>query len=359
MKKIKLLLRCFLPVTLILLAFGCRKIDQKPVSPPVAATQPDALQRIRQALARYPVRLTAGADTVTAGLKLRRPVLKLPIGLERFVKVDEFYAFDGEPGACWQGLSVDRAGNLYPVATGSIAKLSPGGELLNGVTKPYFATGSTFALFGTIDEKANKIYTASDFAVNSAPFSEGSVLQPAYTGFYITSGIITGRGPLRGNLLVVEYSSDLIAGIRRIAPDGTVSWLSTGPFTFPYSMASAPNGTLYTVDIGTTPAKLFKTTPSGKTSLFATAPAEDFANIGITVDKFGFIYWTRNEGIAVYSPAGKHVFMLPPPDGGFSNPFGMQFDRSGKRLYVVENSRCRQIYKYTLRLPCWPADEKI
>jgi sugar lactone lactonase YvrE len=339
MKNVTYLLRCSLLLIVTVLAFGCKKALEKSGST-VTPPQSKELLRVRQVLAKFPIRLTNDAKTVKITTIKGQRVRGAKADLDVFVRDDGY-------GACWQGLTVDKGGNVYPIGLGNFWKITPDGRVVNNESNLFATVPYAVTYFGIIDEKNNRLVSATA-PLSTGLFSEGTVLQPTIEGFTTPNGIAVGSGPLNHKLVVADVDLSGVPGIKVVNKDNTVSQLSNVPMSYPEAVAVASNGTVYTVDIGVSPAILYKTTPKGTTTVFATT--EDYGIRGLAVDNAGRVYWTRSTGVVVYSRQGKELYTLPgPADQEFGNPMGMQFDRTGKLLYIVDNYGCREIYRYSLK----------
>ncbi|WP_257448190.1 NHL repeat-containing protein [Archangium lipolyticum] len=256
-----------------------------------------------------------------------------------------FYPVRGQSssGLCWMGLAVDSRNNVYPFF-GNVSRIRPDGTLVNGANDTnYFATGGLGFWF-SLDEKGGVFYNAGGSELLSAPFREGSTFSPLLSGFELAEAITLGQGPLAGSLFVTEPTVNRVSRVT-LSPLG-LSVFSSGPFTNPESIASAPDGTLYVVNLGATPPELIRIAPDGTPSLFATGTVGQ-VNRAIAVDRAGNVYWSRAEGFVKYDASGAVVGMLPgPPDKpAFGNPMGAAFDRHGN-LFVVDNGDCKKVYEY-------------
>jgi DNA-binding beta-propeller fold protein YncE len=134
----------------------------------------------------------------------------------------------------------------------------------------------------------------------------------------------------------------------------SIKVFASGPlFKVPEAIASAPDGSLYVVNVGsiTDPAgrSIVKIAPNGKASVFATAK-DTTARRMLAVDEEGTVFWSSAHGIDRFRPDGTRLRPLPGPNDqpAFENPMGAAFD-SYDNLYVVENFGCKKIYKYTER----------
>ena len=196
------------------------------------------------------------------------PEVSLATATSRTVSL--FYPKPGQDpnGLCWLGLTSDRAGNLYPVGgAGDFSKLDPNANLLRGKDDTnFFATGGN-SNWGTLDQGAQKLFTAALTTVRSAPFRGGARFSVFASGLK-TAGeaVAIGRGPLAGSLLVTDAGASRV--YRVTLNPVTVKLFASGPlFKVPEAIASAPNGTVYVVNVGSTtdPAgrTLVKITPGG------------------------------------------------------------------------------------------------
>lgn len=276
-------------------------------------------------------------------------------------KAELFYPTEGQSsdGSCWAGLQIDSHDNIYPAAFGSgIGKILPNGTLVNGVNdQDLFEYGGNFAWFD-LDEKGGKFYGSSTFNVYVAPFVEGSHDSVLISGLINGQAITLGRGPRAGSLFVTELANQ----VSRITLSPLrLSVFANGSsfFSYPETIAAAPNGTLYVANFGFTPPRLTKITSAGVPSIFAIGPvsaANKANNRGVIVDKARNVYWSHEHGINKYDAKGNLIGTLPlppiahippgPPDPGHWGPFGTAFDSKGS-LYVVNNYECKTIYKYT------------
>ena len=268
--------------------------------------------------------------------------------------VEVFYT--DSSGACWAGLAIDRAGNLYPVQRGNVAMVSAEGSLLNDGN---FATSFSNGNWAAIDDRAGKLYVTSgtdEGFLFSGPIVEGTELT-AFGPGGDSAGVAIGRGRLNGDVFVVDQRGTFPAGrIMRLDPaTGALTLFASPGFLRPDAIAISANGVVYTVDLGTEPAQIVRTMPDGTSTTFATGPPREpdaflWLTRGLAVDNSGKVYWSRADGVGVYSKQGKLLYVLPgPPDQErFINPMGMQIDKTGRYLYVVDNGACRKIYRYTL-----------
>jgi len=269
--------------------------------------------------------------------------------------VSLFYpkAGQSQDGLCWQGLTSDSAGNLYPSGSGDFSKLDRNANVINGENDTnFFVTGGN-SNWGTLDEARRKFFTASGKNVRSAAFRAGARFSNLVGGLKSNGeAVAVGRGPLAGSLLVTDSLASLVFRVT-LKPLAVELFASGSLLKTPEAIASAPNGTLYVINVGSTtdPAgrTLLKITPAGKVSIFARASASDTAaRRMVAVDNEGTVFWSSARGIDRFKPDGRRLSPLPgPPDQeAFENPMGAAFDAQDS-LYVVENFGCKKIYKYT------------
>jgi hypothetical protein len=252
-------------------------------------------------------------------------------------------------GYCWQGLSVDRAGNLYPSNGPGIYRLLPDGTLVNGVGDTnFFINGPSDGAL--LDESRSRFFSLHDEGVFEAPFTEGGTFSLLASGNGTLFHTLTrGRGPLADSLLASEGGHPRIYRVT-LSPPGSSLYKDSGLITFPQAMASAPDGTLYVVSTSRPDIlpQLIRIGTDGTESVFAegTFHVFNFVNTAVAVDDHGYVYWSRAEGMAKYDPSGQLLGLLPaPPDtGAFRGPAGAVFDAQG-RLFVLDG--CKKIYRYT------------
>lgn len=267
-------------------------------------------------------------------------------------EVSVFYPAMGESGIglCWQGLVIDSKDNLYPIGAGQVSRILPDGTLVNGAGDQNYFASQGFGSWAALDEEGGRFYMVDDGgSVLAAPFVEGSVFSTFISGFSGGNGIALGQGPLAGSLFIAESLGRI--GRMTLAPVG-LSVFASGPlFSFPQAIASAPDGSLYVVNLGFNPTRLVKTSPSGVPSNFAVG-TDSLTHRAVAVDTAGNVYWSHANGINKYDSNGNLLGTLPgPPDWpAFGFPTGAAFDSKGN-LYILDNLGCKKIYKYTLRLP--------
>lgn len=263
-------------------------------------------------------------------------------------QVSAFYPTMGQStlGSCWMGLMIDSNDNVYPINASGVYKILPDGTLVNGVDdSDLFAIGG-FSFWGTLDERNAKLYSAAGSNVRSAPFLKGSTFSVLTSGLNVGEAVALGQGPLDGSLVVTETANQVSRVT--LSPLGVSVFASgTSFFNRPEAIASAPDGTLYVVNVGSDPAQLTKITPAGVPSIFLTG-SDRQTNRAVVVDDAGGVYWSHAAGIDKYDAGGVLLGTLPgPPDSpAYGNPLGAAFDSDGN-LYILENFGCKKIYKYT------------
>jgi hypothetical protein len=274
-----------------------------------------------------------------------------------------FYPTRGQSplGFCWEGLRIDSNDNVYPINdAGAIYKILPDGTLVNGVDDQNFFASFGLSDWFELDESGGNFYTASpDGNAYVAPFVEGGHFSAFISGLSYGRAITLGQGPLAGNLFATEIDLNTGAGqVSRItlSPVGLSVFASGPALLCAATIASASDGTLYVVSPCfslSRPPQLTKITPAGVPSTFAIGinPTTPIANpvVAVIVDDDGNVYWSNENGINKYDASGNLLGTLPRPPGTFIvwNPFGTAFDTKGN-LYVVDNSGCKKIYKYTI-----------
>jgi hypothetical protein len=253
---------------------------------------------------------------------------------------------ESQDGLCWQGLVVDSAGFVYPVANGNLVRLNPKGQILNGDNDTNFFANEGMSIWMALDEAAGKLYTAA-FNARVAKFKEGANFKDLIPLPGVGEGGITlGRGPLAGSLI----ATDGIGGARvhriTLHPLSVKVFARGSLFSSPDNIASAPDGTLYVINDGKTPRTLVKITPAGKASVFAKAADTDGRRM-VVVDKNGIVYWSSTRGVDRFKPNGQKLASLPGPADkpAFESLMGGAFDRAGN-LYAVDNFECKKVYKY-------------
>jgi hypothetical protein len=269
--------------------------------------------------------------------------------------VSLFYPRAGQDpnGLCWLGLTIDRAGNLFPVGgAGDFSKLDPSGNLIRGKDdQNFFVTGGN-SNWGTLDQNVQRFFTAALTTVRSAPYRSGAKFSVFASGLK-TAGeaVAIGRGPLAGSLLVTDTGASRVYRVT-LNPVSVKLFASGSLLRVPEAIASAPDGTVYVVNVGSTtdPAgrTLLKITTGGSARVFASAASSDTAaRRMLAVDDAGTVYWSNARGIDRFRPDGSRLKPLPLPQDrpAFENPMGAAFDGQGN-LYVVENFGCKRIYKY-------------
>ncbi|HXI59133.1 MAG TPA: hypothetical protein VNO55_23865, partial [Polyangia bacterium] len=256
-------------------------------------------------------------------------------------------------GLCWQGLTSDSAGNIYPVANAGISKLDRHAKIINGRDDTNFFAAENFSPWGVIDQAVGKLFAVSLKTVRSAPFQAGATFSDLISGLQ-TQGeaVAIGRGSLAGSLFVTDAGASRVYRVK-LNPLSLKVFASGALFNVPEAIASAPDGTLYVVNVGSIsePAgrALLKINVHGTVSVFARA-ADTTARRMLAVDSEGTVFWSSARGIDRFRPDGTRLSPLPgPPDqAAFENPMGAAFDPQDS-LYVVENFGCKKIYKYTER----------
>jgi len=238
--------------------------------------------------------------------------------------VSVFFPKPGQPadGLCWEGLTSDSAGNLYPIANAGISKLDRHANYINGKNDENFFANEPFSAWGVIDQAVGRIFTASTLTVRSAPFRAGATF------------------------------TDLIGGLKTQGAAVAIKLFASGaPLQAPEAIASAADGSLYVVNIGsvTVPAgrAIIKISPAGVAKVFAKSN-DTTARRMLAVDSEGTVFWSKAHGIDRFRPDGTKLQALPGPNDqpAFENPMGAAFDAQDS-LYVVENFGCKKIYKYT------------
>jgi DNA-binding beta-propeller fold protein YncE len=269
--------------------------------------------------------------------------------------VSVFYPKPGQSqdGLCWEGLTSDRAGNLYPIANAGFSKLDRRANVINGKNDENFFATENDSSWGVVDESAHELFAASLTAVRSAPFRAGAVFSELIDGLKRQgTAVAVGRGPLAGSLFVTDAGASKVFRVR-LEPLSIKVFASGSIFKVPEAIVSAPDGTLYVVNVGsiTDPAgrSIVKIAPSGAASVFATAK-DTAARRMLAVDEEGTVFWSSARGIDRFRPDGTRLRPLPGPNDQplFENPMGAAFD-AYDNLYVVENFGCKKIYKYTER----------
>jgi hypothetical protein len=267
-------------------------------------------------------------------------------------QVSIFYPTMGQSefGLCWQGLRIDSNDNVYPIGSGQIYKILPDGTLVNGVDDQDFFASNGASDWAELDESGGNFYTAAGSDVRVAPFAEGSTFSVLISGLSGGQAITLGQSALAGSLFATE-SANQVSRIT-LSPLRLSVFANGSPFfSFPEAIASAPDGTLYVVNIGFNPTQLTKITPAGAPSTFAIGTVPQ-VNRAVIVDNAGNVYWSHANGINKYDASGDLLGTLPgPPDKPvYGNPMGAAFDSKGN-LYIVDNFDCKKIYKYTLAIP--------
>jgi hypothetical protein len=266
-------------------------------------------------------------------------------------EVSIFYPTKGQSpfGGCWIGLRIDSDDNVYPISGDGVYKILPDGTLVNGVDDQNLFVSGGASGWGELDENRGKFY-ATDFTnVLSAPFLEGSTFSPFISGLSSGLAIALGQGPLVGSLFVTNLSPPVVNRVTLRPP--RISEFASGPSFFgPEAIVSAPDGTLYVVNLNFDPPQLTKITPAGVLSTFAVGTVGQ-VNRAIAVDRTGNVYWSHATGINRYDTDGNLLGTLPaPPDKpAYNNPMGTAFDSRGN-LYIVDSGDCKKIYKYTILL---------
>lgn len=269
--------------------------------------------------------------------------------------VSVFYPKPGQDqgGLCWQGLTSDSAGNLYPIANAGFSKLDRNANIINGANDENFFATDNESPWGALDEPARKLFTASLNTVRSAPFRTGALFAELIGGLKGQgAAVAVGRGPLAGSIFVTDQGASRVYRVR-LDPLTLKVFASGSLFKAPEAIASAPDGSLYVVNVGsiTDPEgrSLVKIAPDGSARTFATAK-DTTARRMVAVDSEGTVFWSSAHGIDRFKPSGVRLTPLPGPNDqpAFENPMGAAFDPDDS-LYVVENFGCKKIYKYTER----------
>ena len=264
-----------------------------------------------------------------------------------------FYPKPGQPadGLCWEGLTSDSAGNLYPIANAGISKLDRHANYINGKNDENFFANEPFSAWGVIDQAVGRIFTASTLTVRSAPFRAGATFTDLIGGLKTQGAAVAiGRGPLAGSILVTDAGASRIYRVK-LQPLSIKLFASGAPLQAPEAIASAADGSLYVVNIGsvTVPAgrAIIKISPAGVAKVFAKSN-DTTARRMLAVDSEGTVFWSKAHGIDRFRPDGTKLQALPGPNDqpAFENPMGAAFDAQDS-LYVVENFGCKKIYKYT------------
>jgi len=274
-------------------------------------------------------------DEVAAASSSGKPIVFYPRGGQ------------SQDGLCWQGLVVDSANNVYPIANGNFVRLDPKGNILNGENDKNFFAKKGMSIWGALDEPAGKLYTAALNArvakFNKVGVNFRNLIALPGVG---EGGITLGVGPLAGSLI----ATDGIGGSRvhriTLNPLAAKVFAKGSLFSSPDNIASAPDGTLYVINEGKTPRTLVKITPAGKASVFAKAADTDGRRM-VVVDKNGIVYWSSTRGVDRFKPNGGKLASLPGPADkpAFESLMGGAFDRQGN-LFVVDNFECKKVYKY-------------
>jgi hypothetical protein len=267
--------------------------------------------------------------------------------------VSVFYPRAGQSpdGLCWQGLTSDAAGNIYPVGSGQISKLDSSGTIINGKNdQNFFATGGN-SNWAVLDQPVRKLFSASGPAVRSAPFRAGARFSDLIGGIEGSGeAVAVGLGPLSGRLLVTDSGASNIYKVT-LSPLAIKLFASGSLLGTPEAIASAPDGSIYVVNVGDRldpqGRALLKISPSGAVKVFART-SDTEARRMVAVDSEGTVFWSSARGIDRFKPDGTRLSPLPgPPDqSAFGNPMGATFD-SHDNLYVADNFGCKKIYKYT------------
>jgi hypothetical protein len=279
------------------------------------------------------------------------PAAVLSTAATRTVSV--FYPRAGQSvdGLCWQGLTSDAAGNIYPVGSGQIVKLDAHANIINGKNdRNFFATGGN-SNWAVLDEPVHKLFSASGPAVRSAPFRAGARFSDLIGGIAgFGEAVAVGLGPLAGSLLVSDSGASNIYRVT-LSPLALELFASGSLLRTPEAVASAPDGSLYVINVGSMldpqGRTLLKIAPSGTVKVFAQTRDTEARRM-VAVDSEGTVFWSSATGIDRFKPDGTRLSPLPgPPDQTtFGNPMGATFDAHAN-LYVVDNFDCKKIYKYT------------
>ena len=176
--------------------------------------------------------------------------------------------------------------------------------------------------------------------------------------------------------------------VRKITPDGTVSWVAgngeagyaDGPaeqaqFSTAWGITIAPDGTLYVADTGNCAVRVI--TPDGEVSTLAGGPGEGHQDgigaearfyypTGVAVDEAGNVYVVESwdiratpggtTAVRVVTPDGRVTPLAggkepgfadgPAPEALFAHPMGIAISPDGGTLYVADtaNNRVRVIH---------------
>jgi hypothetical protein len=272
-------------------------------------------------------------------------------------KLSVFFPRKGQTsdGLCWQSLVVDAAGNVYPLGSGMLSKLTSQGQFVNGENDSnFFVTSETAGFSIVLDQARSTLFMPGrNDAVLSGPFVLGGVLTNFVSGGGLAAAneIALGRGPLAGNLFVTDF---LTNSVYRVTIDSLSVSVFLGPSELlqsPQAIASAPDGTLYVVDASFGAWRLIKITPGGVATVFndgtGTGGGTQARNM-VAVDAQGTVLWSFPKGVARFRPDGTRLKDLPGPKGKgeFLSPGGAAFDSRGA-LYFVDNAGCKLIYRYS------------
>jgi hypothetical protein len=271
-------------------------------------------------------------------------------------KLSVFYPKAGQEtlGRCWESVAVDAAGNVYPLGSGQLSKLSSEADFVNGENDTnFFVTSDVFGLFFVLDEVRGTLFMPGrNASILSAPFIEGGVFTPFISGGGLVSAneVALGKGPLAGSLFVTDFATDAVARVNIDPPSVSVFVAPGEVLHHPEAIASAPNGTLYVVDASFDGWRLIEVTPEGVARIFndGSGTGSGFeARDMIAVNDEGVVFWSFPTGIARFLPDGTRLEDLPGPKDQerFFIPVGGTFDSSGS-LYFVDNGLCKSIYKY-------------
>jgi len=138
-------------------------------------------------------------------------------------------------------------------------------------------------------------------------------------------------------------------GVYRLAPDGKLTLL-TREFVRPNGLAFSPDEKrLYVADSQANFVKVFDVRPDGTLAngrLFADmrSPGKDGAADGMKVDVEGNLYFTGPEGVWIYSPEGRLLGKIIPPEVPANLAWG---DSDYKTLYMTARTG---LYRVRLKI---------
>lgn len=202
----------------------------------------------------------------------------------------------------WAGLLQAQVLYVGNSGDGTISRVD-----LAGNVSTYAATGLS-NIYGLVGDASGNLYVSSTTAHKVVRISPGGTMTDYATNFPSNAYLMGMAFDQSGNLFVV----DMIAGIHKVLPDGSVSLWATG-MSYPRDVAFNSSGQLFAVG-GYNPMTMYSLASNGTATLFASQAA----SAGFTSIAFGYLdtahvsgsnntFYQINTSGAVLSYLGQNV----------------------------------------------------